>query len=72
MSRHKECVSELSGVRREASRRAHQSNSQTREEISRWLGTLEIKTMQRKTQSKVIEHSEVLFQEGIKLVKRIT
>jgi hypothetical protein len=45
MSQHKECVFELSRVRGEAARRAHQDNSKIREEISRWLGTLEGKTM---------------------------
>jgi hypothetical protein len=36
---------ELNGVRRETARRAHQVNSQIREEISRWLSTLERKNV---------------------------
>jgi hypothetical protein len=38
-------MSELDGVKRETARRAYLINSQTQEEISRWLSTLEIKTV---------------------------
>jgi hypothetical protein len=65
-------VSEFSGVRREAARRAHQINSQTQGEISRWLSALEGKTMWEETQLRVTEHSEILFQEGIELVRVCT
>jgi uncharacterized protein with PIN domain len=68
VSRCKECVSELSGVRREAARRAHQINLQTQGEISRWLSSLERKTVWGEAQFRVTEHSEILFQEGIELV----
>jgi hypothetical protein len=68
VSRHKECMSELSGVRREVSRRAHQINLQTQGEISRWLSTLERKTVWGEAQFRVTEHSEILCQEGIELV----
>jgi hypothetical protein len=63
-----ECMSELSGVRREAIRRAHQDNSQTWEEISRWLSTLERNTVWEETQRRVVEHSVTLFQEDIEKV----
>jgi hypothetical protein len=69
LSRHKECVSELSVVRREIARRAYQVNSQAQGEISRWLSTLERNTMREKTQLRVTEHSETLCQEGINLVQ---
>jgi hypothetical protein len=45
VSQRKECVSELSGFIREAAKRVHQVNSQTQGEISRWLSTLERKTV---------------------------
>jgi hypothetical protein len=45
VSQRKECVSELSGVRREVVRRVYQVRSQTWKEISRWLSTLERKTV---------------------------
>jgi hypothetical protein len=61
-------VSELSGVRREVSRRAHQINSQTQGEISRWLSSLKRNTVWREAQSRVTEHSGILCQEGIELV----
>jgi hypothetical protein len=63
----KECGSELSGVRREAARRAHQINLQTQGEISRWLSPLKIKTLWREAQLRVTEHSGIFFQEGIEL-----
>jgi hypothetical protein len=72
VSQCKECVFELSEVRREASRRAHQNNSQTREEISRWLSSLERKTMWEETQCRVTEYSVTLYQEGIEKVQERT
>jgi endonuclease III len=68
VSRRKECVFEISGVRREVARRAYQVNSQTQGEISRWLSTLERKTMWEEAQFSVIEYSKTLCQEGIELV----
>jgi hypothetical protein len=67
VSRSKECVSELSGVRREVARRAHQIYSLTRGEVSRWLISLKGNTMWRETRSRVTEHSGILCQEGIEL-----
>jgi hypothetical protein len=67
VSQHKECISELSGVRREVARRAHQIYLQTQGEISRWLSPLKIKTVWREAQSRVTEHSGILCQEGIEL-----
>jgi hypothetical protein len=66
--RRKECVSKLNEVKREFSRRAHQINLQTQGEISRWLSSLKRKVVWEKTQFTVIEYSEALYQEGIKLV----
>jgi hypothetical protein len=66
VSRRKECVFELSGVRREVARRAHQINLQTRREISRWLRPLKINTVWREAQCRFTEHSGILCQEGIK------
>jgi hypothetical protein len=54
-------VSELSGVRREISRRAYQVNSQIQGEISRWLNVVEGNIVQSETQSRVTEHSEALY-----------
>jgi hypothetical protein len=65
-------VSELSGVRRKDARRAHQDNSQTLEEISRWLSTLERKIMWKEKQCRVDEHSITLCQEGIEQVRERT
>jgi hypothetical protein len=53
-------VFELYGVRREASRRAHQVNLQTYGEISRWLSTLGINNVWEEVQFRVTEHSETL------------
>jgi hypothetical protein len=53
-------VSELSGVRREAARRAHQIYVQTQGEISRRLSPLKIKTVWREAQFRVIEYSGIL------------
>ena len=61
-------MSELSGVRREAAKRAHRVNLQTQGEISRWLSPLKRKTVWEKAQFKVTEHSEILYQESIELV----
>jgi hypothetical protein len=69
VSRRKECMSELIRVRREAARRAHQDNSQTRREISRWLNTLERKTVWEEAQHRVTEYSVILCQEGIEKVR---
>ena len=63
---------ELSGFKREVARRAHQDNSQTQEEISRWLGALERKTVWEETQGKVTKHSVTLCQEGIEQVQEPT
>ena len=60
-----EGMSELIRVRREFSRGEHQDDSQTQKEISRWLGTLEIKTAWEEAQCRVTEYSIILFQEGI-------
>jgi DNA-binding transcriptional regulator YdaS (Cro superfamily) len=60
-------MSELSGVRREAARRAHQIYSLTQGEISRRLSPLKRKTVWREAQSRVTEHSGILCQEGIEL-----
>ena len=68
LSQHKECVSEISGVKREFSRREYQANSQTQGEISRWLSPLKIKTGWREAQSRVTEYSGILWQEGIEPV----
>jgi hypothetical protein len=68
ISQRKDCVSECSGVKREDARREHPINSQTQGEISRWLSTLERKTVWNKAQFKVTEHSKILFQEGIEIV----
>jgi len=65
-------MSELSGVKRETARRAYHINSQTQEEISRWLSTLERKAVQEETQARVTEHFEILFQEGIEKVREHT
>jgi hypothetical protein len=69
ISRCKECVSKLSGVRREFVRRAHQINLQTQGEISRRSSSLKRKTMWGEAQFRVTEHSGTLFQEGIKLLQ---
>jgi hypothetical protein len=69
VSQCKECVYELNGFIREASRRAYQINSQIHGEISRWLSTLERKTVWEKAQFRVIEYSKKLCQEGIELVQ---
>jgi hypothetical protein len=69
MGQHKECVSKLNGVRIEAVRREHKINLQTQGEISRWLSLLKRKTVWREAQSRVIEHSIKLFQEGIEIGK---
>jgi hypothetical protein len=68
VSQSKDCVSDLSGLRREVSKRAHQINLQTQGEISRRWSSLKGKTVWEKAQSKVTKHSGILFQEGIKLV----
>jgi hypothetical protein len=65
--RHKQCVSELSGVRRKVARRAHQIYLQTQGEISRQLSPLKIKTVWREAQSRVTEYSGILCHEGIDL-----
>jgi hypothetical protein len=54
-------MSELSGVRREASRRVHEVNSYNLGEISRCLSTLEGKTVLGEAQFIVTEHFEILF-----------
>jgi hypothetical protein len=50
-------MSELSGVKRETTRRAYQDNSQTQEEISRWLSTLERNIVCGETHHRVTEYS---------------
>jgi hypothetical protein len=65
-------VFELDRVRREATRRAHRDNSQTQREISRWLGTLERKTVWEEGQCRVTEYSVILYQDGIEKVRERT
>jgi hypothetical protein len=72
VSRCKECVSKLIRVRREAARRTHQDNSQTRREFSRLLNTLERKNVWERSQSRVVEYSVVNCQEGIDQVRVCT
>jgi hypothetical protein len=68
VSQGKECVPELSGVRREVSKRAHQVNLHTHGENSRRLSSLKRKTVWGEAQSRFTEQSGILYQEGIELV----